>query len=1056
MNSGFDGHDPSSPWNLPPSAGSGADAVDTAHRWASSRAHGDLIELAARLPTSSAVTAAAEALGKNLLEDAAGAAHALAKSESDLLQLGAVEADPAAFIALNRFLLAYVEVFAVMDRLIALRNLGHAHLAAARISGDDAEAHVALDHLLTVAAAPDVPARLAERVALDIAAAMLQSASGNLGPFLDRLDLYFAPLAERIAATSGQAANLFSGLGILAFAHWEAGQDPSGLDSAATWLNQAVARADPDGEHFPGIASNFAVAQMMQAQTAGDPKMVTAVIETLQQAAHHMRAGHPLYAKIQMNLASALESRSWSYTNSGDAKAAREAATRALDATRARLARPTHSPADLREFARYAHQFLERFPDSDQTAAIEAELRQYETVWADALKKRPDISGHVDNLRGAILQRRATRHRNFEDLASAAALIKRAADMATSNTEALARVRRLGQIQEQIAILAPSWETWLALADTAQRALDLAGRLSPTESCVELHNCSHTWVRVATWHIDNGGDPSEVQDIIDASLTFALEAASRPGLSAYRRLENAEATAIALQTHWPGQAAPVWEQAALLLPSAAPWFLAPTDRERVLERFGYLPAFACEALLTSNQPNATTRAFQLLNACSFVLVGSHQRLRSTRRQLQRHPDLRERFEPLIQQLLEREAWGRQPTAALQHRFRLQQDLETLERELAHRAVPIDLREDETTAPTQTAPLTVHLLAGASNLFALIDRPVPAALSLPATAPELKTVARRVFTIAEADAALPAPAPGEPPELLDALRWIGDRVVGPVLDECGLEPEPAGVPHVHWIPHGDFAALPLHAAILPSPQHLPGTQLHYAIDHFLFTYGYTSAAAAGIDIGSEPPRSSLLLVGSTTTKLARLPAVDAELTAVKAALEWDEVFELRGADLTTAEALQALLNCRVLHWAGHSELDPTHPSAHGLEVADGHLTLGQVMQLPLEDLRLANLSACQTTVNGTGKLKYESLSLASGFHMAGAERVVGTLWSVYDEAALRFNNAFYRHLRDDQGQIFLDSAPMAVREAILGLRENASLEAKPEVWAAFLLYTSAPK
>lgn len=1038
----------------PPAPAVDGGALFSAFRWSASRSRRDLVHLAALLPTPAAVAALARALDTDVLRNAAASAFDLAKAESDVFLADAGKAQAALVITLNRFLLAYVEVFALSDQLVARRNLGYAHLCASRSGGDDAEAFAALGHFLTVAADPAISDDLAEQVARDIAAAMLESPPGVLGPILERLEQDFKPLAERFTSTSTPSAHLNSGLGILAFARWEAGLDPHGLDTAAERLSQAVASTPSEHEEHPGTVANFAAVQMMQAQTIGEPQLVSDAIEALQQAAQHLPPTHRWYAKIQMNLSSALRHRSWSYQNSGDASAAAEAAERAFGATRARLAASTPSLTDLRDFARYAHQLLDHTADSDQATAIETALCHYEAQLADALAEHPQIAGHVDSLRAAILQRRAIAHQRSEDLSAAARLLDRAADVAASGSEALARVRRLGEVQEQLAKLAPSWEAWLALGDTAQRALNLAGQLSPTENCVELHNCSYTWMQIASWHISNGGDTADLQEIVDAALTFALEAIASSGLSAFRRLENAVATASAMEVHWFSHAALLWEQAALLLPAAAPWFLGPADRERVLDRFGSLPAIAAEALLVSGQPEATARVLHLLDTSSFVFIGSHRRLRATWRLVQGHADLLERFGPVMQELLDGESWIGQSGEALRARFRLQQALEELERELARRAFN-ETRVDRENTSQQTMFPTVHLVPGRHHLFAVSAQPVPFALKLPATAPDLKQVAKRVFTIAEAEEAPPSPEPGEPAQMLDAMHWAGDRIVGPVLDACGLQPGSPESPRVHWIPHGDFAALPLHAAVLPRPQHPSSAVTRYAIDDYLFTYGY---APGPVFESLGPPmasRGATLLVGATVTKHDPLNAVDDELKAVVKAFGAHDVAELKGAAVTKAAVLQALPLSRVLHWAGHTELDVDHPADHTLETADGGLALGQVLQLSLEHLELANLSACHTTVNGTSKLQFEALSLAAAFHLAGAKQVVGTLWSVYDLAAMRFNQAFYRHLCNDQGQPSLDAASVALRDATLELRRIPSLEGKPEIWGAFHLLTSTP-
>jgi CHAT domain-containing protein/tetratricopeptide (TPR) repeat protein len=84
-------------------------------------------------------------------------------------------------------------------------------------------------------------------------------------------------------------------------------------------------------------------------------------------------------------------------------------------------------------------------------------------------------------------------------------------------------------------------------------------------------------------------------------------------------------------------------------------------------------------------------------------------------------------------------------------------------------------------------------------------------------------------------------------------------------------------------------------------------------------------------------------------------------------------------------------------------DPAHAGADG-----GILTGLQVVDLPLEKLRLCVLSACET---GLGALTEAEgvLGMQRAFHAAGCANVVGSLWKVDDEATAALMVQFYHEL-----------------------------------------------
>jgi CHAT domain-containing protein len=144
---------------------------------------------------------------------------------------------------------------------------------------------------------------------------------------------------------------------------------------------------------------------------------------------------------------------------------------------------------------------------------------------------------------------------------------------------------------------------------------------------------------------------------------------------------------------------------------------------------------------------------------------------------------------------------------------------------------------------------------------------------------------------------------------------------------------------------------------------------------------------------------------------------------------------------------------------------------------GILTGLNILDIPLDDLRLCVLSACET---GLAELTEAEglMGLQRAFHAAGCPNVVGSLWKVDDEATAALMAQFYHELRKNkrtplealrEAQLTLYRHPERI-PALAGNRGpiekdkavkggSAPAEAKPgeaaktaptKLWAAFVL------
>ncbi|MDA8019483.1 MAG: CHAT domain-containing protein [Thermoanaerobaculia bacterium] len=184
---------------------------------------------------------------------------------------------------------------------------------------------------------------------------------------------------------------------------------------------------------------------------------------------------------------------------------------------------------------------------------------------------------------------------------------------------------------------------------------------------------------------------------------------------------------------------------------------------------------------------------------------------------------------------------------------------------------------------------------------------------------------------------------------------------------------------------------------------------------------------------------------------RLPATGEEALAIRTAAP-DRTRVHLGFDARLEESKYSdLANASIVHFATHGDLDEEVPSSSGLVLArlDEH-GVPRPSYLRIRDIRalelnsdLVVLSACHSAWDKTVRGDV-LMGLAQAFFVAGASRVLVTLWPVDDEAAAVLMAAFYRYLLID------GSAPeTALRRAQMDILSSSEWHA-PFYWAGFVL------
>jgi CHAT domain-containing protein len=247
-----------------------------------------------------------------------------------------------------------------------------------------------------------------------------------------------------------------------------------------------------------------------------------------------------------------------------------------------------------------------------------------------------------------------------------------------------------------------------------------------------------------------------------------------------------------------------------------------------------------------------------------------------------------------------------------------------------------------------------------------------------------------------------------------------------------------LPHLalHLIP---FAALPLSPdALTPSPSPNNGRgepEVTYLGDRFRLRIlpsaqilSYCQKRENGKAIAPNVPGVSM---GSVEDASGDRPVVTAGFEAIAQRMQIPVDQRLRGKQQATTANYRTLSqrdSIQTLHSIHHAASNLGSPLESALQLADGNITLGQLLSPGWRMPHLVDvfLSCCETNL-GTPNLTDDLLTLSTGFLCAGARSVVSTLWSV-DALATALFCDFYYEFRDAGSD-----RPTALQEAQQAMR-----------------------
>jgi hypothetical protein len=276
-------------------------------------------------------------------------------------------------------------------------------------------------------------------------------------------------------------------------------------------------------------------------------------------------------------------------------------------------------------------------------------------------------------------------------------------------------------------------------------------------------------------------------------------------------------------------------------------------------------------------------------------------------------------------------------------------------------------------------------------------------------------------------------------LLKTLRWLWDTVAGPVI--AALDPPSAAAKkprRLWWCPTGLLTLLPLHAA---GHHDEPGRSV---LDHVVSSYTPSLRALAEAQRREPSGDGGMLVVALAEVEgQAPLPNVRAERVLLEELFAGERLTVLDELGATRAQVRSAIPAHEYFHFSCHGTQDLGRPSLAGLLLADGTLTIADLMADRFE-AQFAFLSACKTATGGVS-LSDEAITLASALHHLGCRHVIATLWSVYDAAAAKVTKGVCGLLTSEGGFVPDDTA-RALHQTILDLRRDHPGE--PSVWIPF--------
>ncbi|MFE5923212.1 CHAT domain-containing protein [Streptomyces sp. NPDC056468] len=254
-----------------------------------------------------------------------------------------------------------------------------------------------------------------------------------------------------------------------------------------------------------------------------------------------------------------------------------------------------------------------------------------------------------------------------------------------------------------------------------------------------------------------------------------------------------------------------------------------------------------------------------------------------------------------------------------------------------------------------------------------------------------------------------------PEFVPLLRRALDKAF-PVIGELVCRPlaeelRDAGIARVHLVACGILNTFPLHACAVDEAQQTPLSEE--------FDTSYLPSAAVLRSLRARSHRSGRSRMVTVTNPLPNpkpLPHAATQRAEVAKAARTGgaHLVELPEHAATGDAVRTAVAEATHVDFACHGQIHHLYALDSGIELSDGPMVVRDLLDTRMLDgVALVTLTSCQSAVPAGVPFKDEPLSLATGFLIAGAQAVLGTLWRVDDLATALYVGRFYHHLLVDR-------------------------------------------
>ena len=248
-----------------------------------------------------------------------------------------------------------------------------------------------------------------------------------------------------------------------------------------------------------------------------------------------------------------------------------------------------------------------------------------------------------------------------------------------------------------------------------------------------------------------------------------------------------------------------------------------------------------------------------------------------------------------------------------------------------------------------------------------------------------------------------------------LRRLGDIL---------LQPLPAEGWRGLWLaPHAELYHLPW--AAMETENHPP------LIDRAIFSLVPGAGVAAAL-LGERPRSPNRIAFGAASS--AELPMVAEEVRELAQMIDTSVAIETT----TRAEFINMLSSYDIVHLAGHAVVLDGIPSASGLRLSDGYVTVHDLAATRIA-ATLVTFGVCSGVRMGDDHLEHRYDGFLRSLLAGGVRSVVGAISPVRDDVAYSFDLEFYRGVRD------LENPGDAFRLAVKALRRH---DPNPATWGNF--------